>query len=169
MARAVSAFFQNTEFYKSEVENDGLNINNRKALELLSKKLNQGIIDELEDWFSEEIERNFGINIFDESFDPQKGYIIKKKGNIHFMLLQMESLDNVFPEAIQEFLNLSEELKLEKANIGSEKHYSDSYKEVKQEITVEKEELDKIINSRIFQKFYPNHAEAVIQKWGKLN
>ena len=83
------------------------------------------------------------------------------------MLLQMESLDDVFPKAIKEFLNLPEELKLEKVNIGAEKHYSDSYKEVKQEITTEKEELNKIINTRFFQKFYSNHAEAVMKKWEK--
>ena len=167
ISRAVSAFFQNTECYKSEIENGILEINNQKALKLLSDKLNHNIIRDLEDWFTKEIEGNLGINVFEESFSQPNGYHIKRKGKVHFMLLQMESLDHVFPEAIQEFLNLPEAIKLEKANIGAEKHYSDSYKEVKQEITIDKKELDRIINSRFFQKFYSDHAEAVMNKWGE--
>lgn len=167
VARTVSSFFQNTESYRSQVEKKGLKIDEDKAKELLSNKLNFGIIEQLEEWFTEEIEVNFGVKVFEEKFDTSKNYLIKRKENFHFLLLKMENLDSTFPLAIKEFLNSSDNIELEKANIGAEKHYSDSYKRVKREISIDKQELEKIIASRYCTKFYPDSADSVMQKWGK--
>lgn len=166
IARAISAFFQNTEFHKNEIERGTLKIDKQKANELLTKKLNYGIIEELETWFDEEIKGNFGIDVFADSFDISKEYSIKRSENEHFLLLKMESLDDVFPYAIKEFLDLPTEVQLKRVNIGAEKHYSETYKEIKQNITLCEQELDKIINSKFFQKFYQTQTDAVNQKWG---
>ncbi|MDR8393373.1 putative capsular polysaccharide synthesis family protein [Aliifodinibius sp. S!AR15-10] len=166
ISRAVSAFFQNTDFYKNEIEKAGLNIDQDKAKKLLSEKLDASITDKLENWFEEEIKRNFNIDVFEEPFNTSNNYLIKRKDDISYLLLKMEALDETFPIAIKDFLDLPSTLKLKNTNIGSEKHYSKAYRNIKKDISINTKDLEKIIKSKFFKKFYPNSTELVKQKWG---
>ena len=64
ISRAISAFFQNTEFYKSEVEKNSLQIDEEKALELLLNRLDSSITSQLHEWFDYFLKWKIWTNIF---------------------------------------------------------------------------------------------------------
>lgn len=167
VSRAVSAFFQNTELYRKDIEKEGLEIDEIKAKKLLMNNLSNGVTHELEEWFGDEINDNFGIDVFEKPFDIKKGYMINRKDKIHHLILKMENLNETFPNAIQEFLKLSEPLNLQNANIGEQKHYAQSYKRIKNDIKLSPDRIDKIISSKYFQQFYKDQESFVKQKWQK--
>lgn len=167
ISREVSSFFQNTEFYKNEIENSELKIDENKALAFISKKLTNGITLELEDWFETEIKKNFNIDVFQNPFDTKKGYVISRKGNYHHLLIKMEALDEKFPSAINELLRQQKINQLQKANIGEQKHYSSSYLTVKNKIKLDQIYLKEIISSNYFQHFYSGEENSIIKKWRK--
>lgn len=167
VSRAVSAFFQNTDFYKSEVEKEGMNIDQDKAKKLLSEQVNSGISDQLENWFEEEILQNFRIDVFEKAFDENKGFRINQKEHCRHLLIKMEDLNEQFPKAIQELLNLERPIELRKANIGSKKFYANAYKSVKNSLEIDKDEINEIVDSNYFQHFYKSQADTVKEKWSQ--
>ena len=165
ISRAISSFFQNTEFYKNKIETKSLGINEVKAKEFLLSNLDKDFSLEIEEWFGDEIKNNFGIDVFKKKFDDNKGYEIYQNGKIHHLLLRMEDLDKVFSEAIQEFLYPKKKIELQRANIGDEKHYASSYSNIKRDIQISPERLEQIISSKYFQHFYSEKEIEVKQKW----
>jgi hypothetical protein len=167
ISRKVSGFFQNIELRKQDIENLGLEIDELKAKEFLLDNLNTGVISELEQWFSEEIKGNLGIDVFARPFNSQTGYMINSNNRYNQLLLQMENLDEIFPVAIKEFLNLKQSMQLKNVNIGEQKHYSDSYKIIRNEIKLSPDTVDKIVHSKYFQHFYKDQEPNIRQKWQK--
>jgi hypothetical protein len=141
ISRKVSGFFQNIELRKQDVEHVGLKIDELKAKELLLDIFNIGVI--------------------------KKGYMINHNNNYNHLLLKMENLDEIFPVAIKEFLNLNQTMQLQNVNIGEQKHYSDSYKIIRNEIKLSTDTIDKIVHSKYFQHFYKDQELNIRQKWQK--
>ena len=56
-----------------------------------------------------------GVDIFDYSFDKEKGYSIIKKGNLEILIYTLESLSAIGEEAISSFLGIPN-FKLIRAN-----------------------------------------------------
>jgi len=167
VSRAISSFFQNSAYYKSEIEDNELKIRVDKAKEMLFKSLDGRICTLLEEWFDNEIKANFGIDVFNSNFDSNKKFIISRNKNFHHLLLRMEDVDQVFSNVIQEFLDLKEPIVLQKSNIAENKHYAEAYNEIKSEIKLPKEVLEEIIGSKYFQKFYKNKEAELIEKWSE--
>jgi hypothetical protein len=167
ISRKVSDFFQNIELRKQDVENLALKIDELKAKELLLDNFNTGVTSELEQWFSEEIKENLGIDVFARPFNSQTGYMINSNNRCNQLLLKMENLDKIFPVAIKEFLNLKQSMQLQNVNIGEQKHYSDSYKTIRNDIKLSTDTVDKIVHSKYFQHFYKDQELNIRQKWQK--
>jgi len=165
ISREVSSFFQNIEFHKKILENKNLEVDVQKAHRILNQKLESDICNQLESWFDIEIMNNFGIDVFSKSFDHKKKYMIFQNKKIDLLLLKMEDLDAVFPEAIKEFLGLSSTFPLTKSNLADQKYYSKAYKEVKNKTKLNTEAIKGIINSQYFSHFYSHEKDMVIQKW----
>jgi hypothetical protein len=167
ISREISAFFQNTELYKDILENKNLEIDLTMAKELLYHRLGLNICQDLKDWFDLEIFNNFQIDVFKNTFDREKKYVISNNENYHHLLLKTEDLDAIFPGAIMEFLNLKEPMLLRKANVGDQKHYADIYKKVKKNIKLKPQIINQIVNSTFFQHFYSEDKQSVIDKWSQ--
>ena len=165
ISREISAFFQNTEFYKNTIESSNLEIDIEKAIVLLKRHFEKNIISGLDNWFLNEIQAPFGIDIYNDSFDSEKGYKIYHNGNYKLLLLKMEMMDRVFSKAIKELLNINQEIKLINSNISENKHYAADYSKAKIRIRLKKEQVKAIVNSVFFQKFYPELKEDVRNKW----
>ena len=88
--------------------------------------------------------------MFDDSFNQSKGFRITRNGNYHHLLIKMEDLNEQFPKAIQELLNLEKQIELKKANVGSKKNYSEAYQSVKTSIKIEADEINEIVASKYF-------------------
>ncbi|HMC02468.1 MAG TPA: putative capsular polysaccharide synthesis family protein, partial [Flavobacteriaceae bacterium] len=167
ISREISSFLQNTEMYKSVLENKKLEIDINKAHELLSSKLELGICKSIEEWFELEIKGNFGIDVFKIEFDKEKKYIITSNNNCHMLLLRMEELDELFPKTIQEFLKLQNPLYLKKSNLGEKKHYAMAYNGIRKNIKLSPATIKGIVNSKYFQHFYKAKTTEITNRWIK--
>ncbi len=164
ISREISSFFQNTEFYKNAVETSKLDINVEGSLEILNRIFKNDITSELESWYDREIKSVFGIDVFDENFVFNNDMTIVVNGEVHLLLLKMESMNDVFPKAIQQFLQ-TEEMQIDNSNVSENKHYAKSYQVIKEQFRLPTSMLDEITNSRYFQKFYKLDKEKIEKKW----
>jgi len=167
ISREISAYFQNTEFFKSTIENKRLEVDVNKTIEILNKIFDKDICHNLKHWFDQEIKSEFDVDVFSEPFNENDGYNIYRNNKCNLLLLKMETMNKVFPTAIKEFLNLEKPIPLIESNIGEDKFYADSYKLIKKQFRLEKEIINKIIESNYFQFFYSNKTDEVISKWLK--
>lgn len=167
ISREISAFFQNIDFYQKSLEHENLEIKKDKAREKLKEKLNNNFINELEDWYKEELLNNFSINLFDYPVPVERGYTIVKKGNINLLVLRVERLNQGFGLGVKHLLGLEKFLALESSNIGEKKYYSSSYKQLRDEIKFQPDHLSTILNSKFVQSFYKHDLEKLKELWGK--
>jgi hypothetical protein len=165
ISREISSYFQNTEFYRNSVESKNLEINKVKSIEILNNIFKDNICLNLEDWFNIEILENFGVDVFSQSFNNEKGYIILNNGHYRILLLKMETMNQVFSNAIQEFLTLEKDVPLKNSNVGFNKHYAQQYKEIKSEFKISKTILSSIINSKYCNQFYKEEKIKIFEKW----
>lgn len=165
ISREISSFFQNTEFYKDLLENKQLDIDKEVACDMLCEKFESDICKNLKDWFDLEIYNNFGIDVFSKKFDYRSKYDISHNKRYHLLLLKMEDLNAVFPQAIMNFLNLNEPLHLKNVNIADKKHYAKTYEFIKRNIKLDTKTINQIVDSTFFQHFYMEDNSNVIDKW----
>ena len=165
ISREISAFYQNTEFYKSIVEKNNLEIDTNASLNILKRIFSENITRHLENWFKTEIYQEFHIDVFSQPFNTQKGYQLFQTEKTSLLLLKMESMNKVFTNAIKELLNTENDISLTNSNIAENKHYAASYAEAKKTFRLSKEQLDEITQSRYFQHFYPEKEKAIRKKW----
>lgn len=98
-------------------------------------------------WFSYEIKRVFGINVFQEPFDKEKGYGIIRKENVEILIYKLESLDTL-ECIIGEFLG-EDEFQLKRKNVSEKKIYNTAYHELKKVLRISK---------KYFQYYYKDNS-----------
>jgi len=166
----ISSIFQSWESNNitlfNKVESDAYN----KTLKLI---INNIKVDNpsyyIENWLKNEIEIPFKINVFSKPFSEEKGYEIYNQGNISLLLMKMETINNVFKEAISEFLNTDEKIPINIKNIGDEKLYQESYKLIRKNLKIEEETINEIMNTKYFEHFYIQQTDEIFHKWSKPN
>jgi len=168
ISREISAFFQNTELHKKELENRKLEIDSEKALDMLSIQLETNICDNLKEWFDLEILQNFGIDVFEQTFNVNKKYALYQNGQTELLVIKMEDLDTVFPKAISAFLDIEKPIKIKSTNIGDQKYYASTYQDIKGNIKLQPQQVHQIVNSKYFQHFYALDQSKIIDKWTKV-
>tara|TARA_Y100001970_G_scaffold288237_1_gene414985 strand:+ start:565 stop:1431 length:867 start_codon:yes stop_codon:yes gene_type:complete len=164
ISRSISSFFQNIDFYKNSIENHDLKIDELKAMEIIKKNIYTSIND-IEDWFAQEIKYNFNINIKSEKSFLKKGFRCYQNNNTQLLLMRMEDLDSFFEIATQDFFKLKSGIKLKKYNIGNSKYYSKQYKNIKSQIKLEKKDIVKIVSSNYFKEFYFDKTKETVKKY----
>lgn len=153
--REISSVYQNIEMFENSTSNSFLKINNDVVLSKLTDVLsNDKYLMDLENWFNEQLFENLGIDIY--KFDLAKGYEIQCFKNVKFLLIRMEDLDRFFSKSISEFIPLSNtNINLKRSNISSNKFYNSYYKELKQNLKIEKYKIyDHYVKNKFVKKFY---------------
>lgn len=119
------------------------------------------------EWFNQEIGGAFGINIYQHSFDKEKGYTIIRKNNIELLLIKMEKLNDC-QEVVGRFAGV-EGFKLIRENEGSEKPYKFAYDELKKTVEVPKHIIDFYYeNNKAMDHFYTTNEKNIFRKkWTK--
>ncbi len=166
VSRTVSAFFQNTEMYGEAVEGKNLEVDATKAMSVLEERFAGQPIDNEKAWFDMEIKGNFGIDVFAEPFDVKKGYQIYTQNGNQLLLLRMEDLNKVFPQASNEFFQV-DGLELKNKNISENKIYSQTYNQIKNEFKLNPSRFESISQTKFYQKFYNDFTDTVKIKWCK--
>ena len=165
ISRQISSFFQNIDFYKSSIESESLDIDINKSINILNDLFEDNICQKSENWFEQEIHKNFGIDVFMQPFNEKKNYMIFLEGRYKLLLMKMETIDQIFSKAIQEFLSKDAPIYLKKSNIGENKHYAKRYIKIKKEFKIDSNSLEGIVSSKYFKHFYSVLTDEIKLKW----
>lgn len=118
-------------------------------------------------WFEEELNELCGINIWEYPFDKQKGYSVISKDEMEILIIKVEKLFQM-TEVIRDFVD-SSKFQIQNTNRGSEKEYSNLYKEVKRKLRLPKEYLDLYYNDNFYMNYFYTKKEQreFLNKWTK--
>ncbi len=168
VGRVVSEFFQNIYYFSTET----LSSKNKVDLNLAFEKVNDRILsydvddEEAATWFDKEFKEALGIDIYNYSFDKNKGYEIIKDKNVECLIIKMEKLNEVGVAAINDFMPNSNILELVQTNIGSEKKFSEEQKKLKSLLNFDEQTLEYIYSSKYMKHFYTDEEiTSFISKW----
>lgn len=169
VARNLSGFFEILDLQlKYDLEKKVMT----KSIDELVAELNELFLDEYPDhelplvFFNSELERVFGIDVYNTPFPKSKGFKIYKNKNIEILILRLENLAERAREAFEEFLGI-EGLTLKRLNIGSEKCYAQVYRDFLDKIKLPESYLQKMYRSKYATHFYSHEEiQAFEMKWG---
>jgi hypothetical protein len=119
----------------------------------VTKRIRNNIYPYISTRFDEQIKGGLGIDIYDYKFERRRGYSIIKEGNIEILLYRMESLSNIFSQAMEEFLGISD-LKLLETNVTSKRTYGNAYKRMREDVRFDTSFLSEVYSSELVRYFY---------------
>lgn len=164
IAREISSFMQNIEFYKNSIENKDMSINIEKAQSILTNNLADSTSRRSTDWIDDEIGKNLGIDIYKDPFNQKKQFKIYENNRYSLLIMKMETMESVFSQAISEFLKICFDIELKNKNIGAKKYYASDYKEIINSIEINKSVIDDIYNYKFVKYFYSDKELLYFKK-----
>lgn len=93
------------------------------------------------DWFDNHLKDLTNIDIFQYPFDRERGYGLIKQGKWEILVLKLEKL-NENKDVVGDFVGVKD-FKIINTNVGDEKLYKYLYANVKEELIIPKEVVDK--------------------------
>jgi len=177
VARNISAFFENLPYFFGYKISDNLQVKTPGQIATELCKIFKddfigqnkiGFIDgDPLTWFDEEIKEVIGVNVYSTPFHREKGYTIFQNKKADLLVMRLEDLDNIFPEAISEFLSISP-TKLESTNRGGKKPYAEVYSIFKEKIELPDEYIEELYTSKYAKHFYSDDEITKFRnKWQK--
>ena len=103
----ISAIFQSWENHNLALFDKVESPDYMKTIKFIGNNIkNNNPSNYLENWIKNEIEVPYDIDIFNRPFSQEMGYEIFESENISLLLLKMETMENIFQNAIQDFLKI---------------------------------------------------------------
>ena len=151
ISRDISMFFQNLPYWYIEYVNTNKIDIREGGIEFLKEVFDESFDHEYQlKWFDREIKKLTGIDIFNEKYDYDKGYLKIEKGKYELFLFRLEDIEKALP-ALSIFVE--KDIELKEKNIGNNKWYACIYSDVKKIIMNDKEYISKMKNTQ-FSKFF---------------
>ena len=146
--RNISSFFQNLKFYFSKNELKKIQYND------LEKKFNQlsNIHQTPNLWFHSEFNSSLNLDIFNHTFNKEKGFKIIKEKNIEIFICRTDKI-NLLSKELGAFLEI-DNFEIINTNIGSQKWYKDLYLEFKENYVPSKEMINFLYDSDTCNYFF---------------
>ena len=159
IARDVSAFFENLNIF-------GVDQNNLPTVDEACKKFVATYPNNtIEEWFSDEFCKVFGIDLFAMDFPKDVGWNIFSKDNFKFLLMKAETPDDVKQNVVAAFLECPR-FKISNANIMSEKFDKSYYKNFKVQLKHYIAEKLKSYDGDYVKYFYSDsEIDSMRQQW----
>lgn len=164
ISREISGFFQNIDFHKNDLEGKNLLINDFETLKKINKILPNSQ-KSITNWIKTELLNNFEIDIYSSNYPKEIGFKIFKKEQFNLLLTRMEDLDSSFKSSTKVFFKLDKGIELENYNVGNNKYYSKTYKQLKNKININDDALNSIIKSQYVQHFYGDYTDEITKKY----
>ena len=156
--REISGLFQSWKHLYSDIE--------QVPHEELKEHIESKDYDYSLGWFDEEFKEYLHFDIYEHDFDREKGYEIYSHGKYDILCIKLEKLNAVAQSAFLDFFG--EQISLVHSNSSKDKKGKDAYKYLKQNVEFDKEQLEKIYNSKYVKHFYSeNEINAFKSKWSK--
>ncbi len=167
IARNISGFFEGFHLrFPDYYEKYGYD--QQKFAEFSQMFINKYPHDTPLTWFDSELKLVFGVDVFDQEFPKSKGYKIYQEDSVDVLLLKLENLEQVFNEAVKDFLKLDQDITLIRGNISKDKNYYSCYREFLNKINLPKSYIDKMYDSSYSRHFYTQEEiDSFKEKWVK--
>jgi len=130
---------------------------------LIEEFLNKSYHEAPLTWFNREIKNVFGIDIYKQAFDFNKGYKIYTENNINILVLKLENIKHSHSSAFKDFLGL-DNFSLINRNIADKKDYSTIYNEFKKQIVLPEHYIKMMYDSKFTKHFYTKHEISILKK-----
>ncbi len=162
IARNISAFFQNFEYYTGE-DPGSCTLSLDEVRSIFIEKFTH---DEPLEWFNRCLKPNFGIDVFDTPF-PDVGFATYETPSVRLLVFRLELPHVHKQQLLQGFLNMPS-FALGSTNKSSDKPYSTLYRRFLSEVKLPRSLVDGMCDSKYFRHFYPpDFIETVRGSWTK--
>jgi hypothetical protein len=170
IARGISLFFHKIDRDHKDLLNCQANVNLDQIVAQLLKRFTRKQHNNYHQtftWFDNELKKTFGIDVFLTDFPKEKGYKIYAGERADVLLIRLESLNQCYREAFQEFLAL-DNLALISFNRSADKDYKDIYQAFQKSLEFPPTFLDKIYSSKHVCHFYTEEEiDRFKAKWSR--
>lgn len=167
IALTISDLFQNPHYAREVINTDGKTIDPQKAADYLNHELhNPKTFSYIFEWFDRELKSVFDIDVFAKPFPVETGYGVYSKDKVEALIIRLEDLAEKGPEAISEFLSLSDPLILRQSNVRNKSKDNKAYQTVLNRICLSPSLCREIYSSRFVKHFYSETTiNKFISKW----
>lgn len=116
-------------------------------------------------WFDMEVRTLYGVDVYAQPFDRERGYAIYRSDFADVLLLKLEKLNDCAADALREFMEL-DDFQLVESNTAEDKSYADLYKAFRRDMPLPESYLDRIYTSHFARHFYADDELAAFRrKW----
>lgn len=116
-------------------------------------------------WFEEEIEAVFGVNVYDEPFPEERGYQLIRAGQVDLLLIKLEQLNDCYHAAFRDLLEV-EIPALEHTHVTEQDPTKPMYTEFVRNAVFPAQYLDRMYDSSFARHFYSERErDAFRRKW----
>lgn len=167
IARLVSSLYEVPELMGADVKTYTGMIDPSSATEYLERRIaDPGGLDYEYTWFDREMKTVFGIDVFAHPFPREKGWTTISSDNVDLLLLRLEDLSSVGPQAIAEFLGLRDPLEMVAGRVRSDSVSGASYARVIQTLSLSRPLTEQVYGSRIVRHFYSDDLiNKFLDRW----
>lgn len=110
------------------------------------------------EWYTDQMQKLFGINVLTCPFNREKGYQVIKSGNIELLLVKTERLDELI-SIIGEFLGI-QDFQFYKTNIRERRYCRFAYEQYVNQFLLSYEKVDSIFREDPFVRHFYTEAEC---------
>ncbi len=121
------------------------------------------------DWFDTELAPNFGFDIYQEDFHPEKGYQIFRTPKLNLLIIRLEDLNRCLQFALEDFFDISyPDYTMKTKNLSQSREYNHLYKDFLNDTNLPQDFIDYIYNSRYARFFYTDsELDRFKKRWNK--
>lgn len=117
-------------------------------------------------WFEDELERVFGVDVYAQPFDHERGFSIIRTDTAEVLVIRLSDLDRVFQSAMTEFLGLRGPITLVRTNETGRRAIAQVYQEVLRLLRLDRPTCERIYGTRLARHFFTDRMrEAAIDRW----
>jgi len=168
IAREVSSIFQDPRLFAGELCDARGRVDVARALDFLHARFEaRDACAYAEQWFDQELAVSFGIDVFDEPFDRDRGYQLLRARRADLLLLRTEDLDRTLPQGVADLLGF-ELAPVDRANERERSRDGDVYRRVREAFRLPRERVEQIYAGRLARHFYgKDWIERFVARWSR--
>ncbi|WP_298311591.1 putative capsular polysaccharide synthesis family protein [uncultured Aquimarina sp.] len=118
-------------------------------------------------WYEKQFRQSTNINVYDTSFDKNKGYVTVNENDIKLLLINSKVDDIVKEKVIKDFCGI-ENFKLKNVNITGKSKASSLYTDFKNYIRFSEDYLSSLLNTEYMNHFFSEEEKNLLfNKWSK--
>jgi hypothetical protein len=169
IAREVSSVFQTSGLFRAALRHESGQLDAESALAFLAERfVGPDPCGYAEQWFDRELAVAFGVDVFAQPFDHERGHCILRSPRADVLLLRTEDLDRTLPGAIAELLSLQAEPAVLRDNERALSTDGEAYAHVQKYLRLPRSVVERIYQGRLTRHFYgKQQIEAFVERWSE--